>query len=191
MLTGVNHPLANEDYVAIGESDLIEKRQNDEITVEETNEVICPCCEYIPFYFASRSVMLLRIQTGNKVPKIHPKNIVYFIYKLSDIVDEIDYLFTDGHGYAKITRWFNSIKNLAELDKIDITRKAWHNTEDDQDKQRRKQAEFWVKEELSLEKALGIAVYNEEALRLVQSQLTSKEIDLEVKIKKDWYYDYL
>lgn len=189
MLTGVNHPKANMNYVPIGESDLIEKRQNDEVKIFETGELVCPCCEFIPFYFHYRSVMLYRIQTGYNIPKIAPEKIVYFIFKLDTIIDSIDYLFTDGHGYAKITRWFNSIENLKELNKEDIERKNWYNTEADQDIQRRKQAEFWVKKELTIEKALGIAVFNENAKKQVEALLIDNEADMEVKIKKNWYYD--
>src|SRR5690606_34380356 len=130
-----------------GENDLIEKRSQHTVNVLPDNKKICPCCDYIPFYFAPRSVMLYRIQTGYKVPQLPAEEIVYIVFKLDKIIDSIDYLFTDGHGYARFTQWFDDIRYLSEINKEDVITNNWKNTEADSDKQRRKQAEFWIKNE--------------------------------------------
>ncbi len=189
LISGVNHVSADKDYVGIGEKDLIDKRKNEEVAIFNSRVKICPCCEYIPFYFAPRSVMLLRIQTGNNLPKVDPDKIVYFIFKLSEIIEEIDYLFTDGHGYAKISRWFDDLDYLNELSKDDLERKHWRNTEADPDRQRRKQAEFWVKDKLNIRKAMGIGVYDAPTKKIVDVMIEQSNIGLSVKIKRDWYYD--
>lgn len=188
-ITDVNHPDADKSYIGIGETDLINKRKMHEIITEDTKQEICPCCEYIPFYFKPKSVMLYRIQTGYKVKKIEPSQIIYLVFKLSDIISDIDFLFTDGHGYAVITRWFEDIANLKLIESNDLEKKIWKNTPDDQDIQRKKQAEFWVKHELDLDKILGIGVYDKITLDKVNAMLLESANNIEVKIKKNWYYD--
>jgi hypothetical protein len=54
----------DQDYVGIGEAELITLRTNHSITTVNSNKIVCPSSEYLPFYFSARSVMLYRIFTG-------------------------------------------------------------------------------------------------------------------------------
>ncbi|MEZ4850827.1 MAG: DUF4433 domain-containing protein [Bacteroidia bacterium] len=187
-LTTYNSPDADPDYRGIGEGELIGLRANHEITTDNSQQTYCPSCNFLPFYFAPRSVMLYRIQSGYKVAQIPQENIIHMVFKLEDILPDIEYLFTDGHGYARFTRWFDDVDFLSELDWKTIPAKQWNDTEIDMDRQRRKQAEFWIKEEISLEKLIGIGVYNQAAFDIVTNLCQNYQRNIPVKVKNDYYY---
>lgn len=181
---------ANPDYVGIGETDLIGKREDQTITTTDSGNEHKPSNDYLPFYFHPKSVMLFRIQTGHKVTIQPPEDIIFLVYKLDEIIDNVEYLFTDGHGYASFTSWYEDIENLLLLDKQDITREQWNNTADDPDRMRRKQAEFWIKQPLSLNLIKGIATYDQDTSNKVKAMCGhyNKEIEVKVKVKPNYYY---
>ena len=187
-LTTYNHKDADPDYKAIGEGELIGLRADHEIVTVNSNTTYCPSCNYLPFYFAPRSVMLYRIQTGWKVKKVLPKDIVYAVYRLEDILEDIQYLFTDGHGYARMTSWYDDIDFLNELSWPIIQSKDWADTETDTDRQRKKQAEFWIKNKIPLASITGFAVYNAAAKEKVETLCAKHNRDIPVKVKPDYYY---
>ena len=187
-LTTYGNADADPNYVGIGEGELINLRTNHTITTSNSGIEYCPSCDFLPFYFASKSVMLYRIKTGWNVAKVEQEKIIYFVYKLSEIIENVNYLFTDGHGYARITQWFDNIQYIDQLNGVDITRKWWNNTEEDGDRERRKQAEFWIENEIPLNLAKGIAVYNDNALHLAQELCTKHGRTIEIKVKPEYYY---
>lgn len=187
--TTYNSEEADPDYVGIGESELINLRAEHEIITSHTSNKYCPSCEFLPFYFWYKSVMLYRIQTGHKVNKVEPENIIYAVYKLENIIDEIEYLFTNGHGYARMTQWYDNIDYLNEVDWDIVKKSQWNNTEEDTDRQRRKQAEFWIKKDLSLDNIFGLAVYNEVSKDKLDALCKKYNKTIEVKIKSEYYYD--
>jgi hypothetical protein len=187
-LTTSNSPDADPNYQGIGESELIGLRSDHAISTYNSNIQVCPSCNYLPFYFAPRSVMLYRIQTGFKVAQIAPEHIVYFVYHLSDILADMEYLFTDGHGYAKLTQWFDDIAWIDRLDWDTIESNQWKSTEDDSDRQRRKQAEFWIKNEINLNKIKGIATFDEQTKEEVVALCTQYNQEIEVRVIPSYYY---
>lgn len=86
--------------------------------------------------------MLYRIQKGFRVTKRPPEDIIYLVFKLDEIIELVEYVFTDGHGYASMSNWFEDIDSLDFLDNEYIKRLRWENTDEDPDRKRRKQAEF-------------------------------------------------
>ena len=96
--------------------------------------------QYIPFYFGPRSPMLYVIQKGhNGVTCYHPSVLVYCIVRLSDIREQgIDCMFTDGHAFSAITRYYSK-EDLGRINEIinkeDVYAKFW-NVEDDLDLKR-------------------------------------------------------
>jgi len=180
---------ADPNYKGIGEGELINLRASHSVITDNSNKTYFPSQDFLPFYFGFRSVMLYRIKTGHKVSMVNQESIVYVVCKLSNIISDIEYLFTDGHGYARITRWFDDINFKEEVPWEIVNSKDWHNTEEDGDRQRKKQAEFWVKNELPLTKIMGFAVYSEQAKEKVMAlcEKYQKE-NIVVKVKKDYYY---
>lgn len=179
---------ANPKYVGIGESDLIGKREDIIVTTTDGGKNYNPSHNYLPFYFHWQSVMLYRIQNGFGVAKRLPEDIIYLVYKLDQIINKIDYLFTDGHGYSYLTTWYEKIENLAHLDSLDIRRVRWENTATDPDVRRRKQAEFWIKQPLALDLIRGIATYDYATSNKVKEMCAKHGKDIEVKPKPNYYY---
>jgi len=86
--------------------------------------------------------MLLQLQTG----RVNGCNggqepLIYIVSTLEKEANEnIRFLFSDGHGIAAFTSWFDDIKNLNEVDREVVYADYWMDTKDDPDRQRRKQA---------------------------------------------------
>ncbi|MGO2357209.1 type II toxin-antitoxin system toxin DNA ADP-ribosyl transferase DarT [Mesonia sp.] len=179
---------ANPDYVGIGETELIGKREDTTITTTDGGKEFNPSADYLPFYFHFKSVMLYSIQNGYRVKLRPAKDIIYLVYKLDEIIDEIEYLFTDGHGYTYISNWYEDINNLSLLDIADIRRVHWKNTDLDPDRRRRKQAEFWIKQPLALNLITGIATYEDATNTKVKDMCEYYHKEIDVKTKPNFYY---
>jgi hypothetical protein len=187
-ITRHNSKDADAKYIGIGDNELIGLRHDHTIVTVDTQKTCQPSSDYLPFYLAPRSVMLYRIATGYNVKKVSQENIVHLVFRVGDIADDVDLLFTDGHGYAKITAWFESLDNLDSIDWKLLKERWWNNTEDDNDRERRRQAEFWIKNELSLDRITGIGVYNEEAKAKVEAICQKYGRDIKVKVQPSYYY---
>lgn len=183
---------SDPDYVNIGNRQLIELRKNDSIYVLENGSIkkegISPAKEYLPFYFAPRSVMLYQIYKGDMVEHTPQENIVHLVCKLENIINKAPYLFTDGHGHANFSTWYDNIEYINEIDWETVRSKNWADTEDDPDKKRRKQAEFWTKHEIAIEEITGLGVYNEAAKQRVTELCKKYNRNIAVKVKEDYYY---
>ena len=184
-----NSKEADPNYINIGESELINLRSEHEIITSHSNKKYYPSRDFLPFYLWYKSIMLYRIQTGYNIKKIKPENIIYAVYKLENIIDNIEYLFTNGHGYAKFTQWYDNIKYLNEIDWNIVKGSQWKNTEDDTDRLRRKQAEFWIKKQLSLKTIFGLAVYDKNSKNKLDALCKKYNRDIKIKIKPEYYYD--
>jgi hypothetical protein len=102
----------------------------------------------------------------------------------------VPFVFSDGHGIANWTEWFDQ---LADLDKVDwntVYERYWTDTIDDPDRQRRKQAEFLVHEFCDWDLIEQIVVINAEMKLAVEKELGAYDWKLQrpVVIKRDWYY---
>lgn len=148
--------------------------------------------DYVPFYFGPRSPMLLQLQTG-RVPGFTDKqpSLIYLVSTVQRIAEAgLGWVFSDGHGIARFTEWFDQI---ADLDKIDWTAadaKQWNDTVDDMDRQRKKQAEFLVHQSCPWDMIEEIGVYNHWAMTRVKAILErfNSELLRPVRIRPEWYY---
>ena len=57
---------------------------------------------------------------------------------------QLDFVFSDGHGIAAFTQWFDDVTKLNQIDWDVVYADYWADTIADMDRQRRKQAEFLV-----------------------------------------------
>lgn len=177
--------LKDPNYIPIGDSSLINIRKSRIITGN------LKLSDFVSFYFCAKAPMLYMIRHGFKdVQQREPEEIVYLVSSIEKIVDE-DYLyyFTDGKANASVSKVFDSIKDLDKLDWDVIEDEFWANTEEDQDRKRRKQAEFLIYQTIKLQDIIGIAVYNKSALEKVDKlkEIYSLE-NLVAKIRKNYYY---
>lgn len=161
---GITHPLsrnANPDFVPIGDKTLITTR-NDFLLNNGRR-----LGEYIPFYFGDRTPMLYVIQHGfNMVTPTPAENIVYCITSVQKIIEQqLDFVFTNGHAVDSFTTQYSTV-DIINIDNIidwtAVKAKYWR-AENDLDLKRRKEAEFLVLGDITIDGVLGFFVYNQNA----------------------------
>lgn len=185
-LTCPVHSSANPNYIGIGDNSLKRSRRDKLIEIEPNGTF----SDYVAFYFGYRTPMLYNIKNGFlDVPQRPQEDIVYIVSSVEKITElGLDYVFFDGHGYHNFSQVFNNVKHLEKIDWDIVNASSWHDTESDPDRKRRKQAEFLIKNEVDLNGVLGIATYNDRALRKVKGLLEKYSVDIKIVAMPKWYY---
>lgn len=182
------HPQAAEGYINIGDKTLIPQRQVYPIPIVPGGNL----GDYVPFYFAGHSPMLLNIKTGYRgIAKRSQDEIVFVVCRVGMIVDQCPYwCFTDGHAKGAITRFYNKIEDLKNLDWNTINLQYWHNCDADWDRQRKKEAEFLVKYHVPKECISCLVVYSAQRKEQLKSLLERLQLEIPVYVdeNKKLYY---
>jgi hypothetical protein len=180
------HAEADPNYINIGDSNLIQNRSDYPVGIAPPGGTLG---EYVPFYFGPHSPMLLRIRDGKGVIKRPQSDIVYICCNLSTIITKCKkWCFTDGHAKKKITNFFNKEEDLNKVDWNMVKEKRWSNTDEDEDRMRRKQAEFLVNNYVPTDCIGGIVVYDEKAKVVIETILAKLKLNLQVRISPQHYY---
>lgn len=118
--------------------------------------------DYVPFYFGPLSVMLLNLHTGRVAGYEEGQSpIVYLVSSIERVrAAGRPWVFSDGHGLAALTHWYDDPSRLGEVDWDLVGARYWSDQPDDNDRKRRKQAEFLVWRHLPWSAIAGIAVLN-------------------------------
>ena len=159
-------------------------------------QVNCGPCgsihDYVPFYFGPLSVMLLNLQTG-RVPGYNEgqEPLIYLQSTIQTITNgDCRFVFTDGHGLANFTRWFDNLDDLANVDWALVAERYWADKPEDNDRKRRKQAEFLLWRECNWQLICQIGVLNNAAKKRVEAGLDRfprchRPL---VNVRPRWYY---
>jgi len=184
-----NHPLADPNYINIGDTGLIAQRNVYPVNIDPPNGTLG---DYIPFYFGGLSPMLLNIKTGYRGITQRPQSdIVYIVCRVDDIVKHCsEWCFTDGHAKNSLTTFYNDLSKLNEVDWDIVNLKYWNNTELDLDNMRRKQAEFLVKDYVPVNCLAGFIVYEEKNKDRINQIIEKLSLNLPVKINPNHNYYY-
>lgn len=177
----------DKGFVTIGSKEIISQR--DARIVKCYPETFVN--DYVPFYFSVRTPMLYNIITGHGVPASPQSEIIYLCCKLSDLAtDNFQWCFTDGNAAMKISRFSNNIKDLKHLDWRSITTTDFRdeNADGDEDRIRKKHAEFLIKYHVPVAYINSIAVLNKEKKEQVEEILKALDLTIEVKIKTEFYF---
>ncbi len=181
-------PVQDPDFVPIGNPNIIDKRTNKTVVVIPPGGVLG---EYVPFYFSGHSPMLYNITTGYGVKKVLQKDIVFLVCDALEIVNAgISYCFTDGNATKAISKFYNNLYGLRELDWNCIQSTIWKNTEEDYDRVRKKMAEFLVKEHIPTNLIREIIVKNPETEQKVAEMLGNSLPDCKIKVDTEFDYYY-
>jgi hypothetical protein len=187
-LYSCNSPKKDPEFINIGHSNLIEKRGDKKIIIGEKEYGTLN--DYIPFYFAPRSPMLYTINKGNVHNFTGTQNDIIYLVSTIEKVKELNipFVFTDGHALQAISNFYNDTLNIDKIDWDIMKAIYWNKTNIDNDRRRRRMAEFLVLNYISVSCILGIAVINEDMSNKVNA--IQKECNTSIKtiIKKDWYY---
>lgn len=183
---GITHSTsanANPNFRPIGDNSLISTRNN--YTLYNGKLL----GEYIPFYFGVRTPMLYVVQNGfNMVAPTPAEDIIYCVSSVQKITDlNLDFVFTDGHAVDG----FSSQYNNSDIDNINtivdwnaVNAKYWRD-DNDLDLKRRKEAEFLVLGDISINGILGYIVYNENS----KNKMLGYGVNaINIHIRSDFYF---
>ena len=170
----------------IGHRNIKRRRTSKIITVGQGGYL----CDYVPFYFCHHSPMLYAIHTGGvEGYNGGQKEVVYLITSVNTVRKAgLPFVFTDGHAAMAISRQYTDPADLTRLDWPVIDANFWKNTEDDGDRERRKQAEFLVHDFLPWPLIRGIAVQTQPMADQVLALLAGQTYIPPVQVKPAWYY---
>jgi hypothetical protein len=147
--------------------------------------------EYVPFYFCNRSPMLYTIHMGN-VPAYREgqSNILHLVSSVELVAqDQLPFVFSDGHAVMQISLFYNDPSRLNEVDWKVVNSWSWHNTIADNDRMRRKQAEFLVKDFFPFPLVHEIGVINKAMRDQTLALLENSANRPIVSIRRKWYYE--
>ncbi len=148
--------------------------------------------DYVPFYFGRLSPMLFQIHT-KQIPCCPDgqEKVIYLVAHVQEIIENnMKYVFSDGHGIARFTKYFDNIVNLDKIDFQIVNQKQWADDESDRDRQRKKQAEFLIHDFCPWICVREIIVMNQN-MRDVVLEIFSKfssKLHRPISIKRNWYY---
>ena len=148
--------------------------------------------DYLPFYLGPLSPMLYKLSKGSVAGYSEGQApLVYLILWAGDVANAgLDFVFSDGHGIAAFTQWFDDLADLVKLDWPLIMAREWSDTLIDNDRKRRKQAEFLVYQSVPWSMVRGIAVMNEAIAVRVNTELDQypDEHRPPVRVISKWFY---
>lgn len=185
-LTCPNHEYKDINYIGIGDNTLIQSRSSKQISLEPFGTF----ADYVSFYFSKRSPMLYNIFHGySGVIQRRQEEIIYLVTNYQKVICcGCKYVYFDGHGYHHLSGCYNNESGLIEIDWDIIYSKYWMETEADPDRKRRKQAELLIYREMKINNLIGIGVFNEDVREKISLLLEKKHLNLDCKIKPEWYY---
>jgi hypothetical protein len=99
--------------------------------------------------------------------------------------------FSDGHARHEMTRFYTDASGFDELDWEAIYATQWKNTENDPDRQRRKQAEYRIKENVPITCFSYFLTFDEKCKQKIESLQVLAQTAIPVKISKKAYYDHI
>ena len=148
--------------------------------------------DYIPFYFGPRQPMLLQLKTGQVEGYNEGQEpIVYLVSSVQKIKElGIPFIFSDGHGLAAITDWYDDLGELVNVDWGMVYQHYWADIPEDNDRQRRKQAEFLVYRFCPWSAIERVVAVNQKVNSQVVDIISKHpdEMQREVLTKPSWYY---
>jgi hypothetical protein len=148
--------------------------------------------DYVSFYFGPRSPMLFQLHTGRVPGYAEGQTPLVYLVSSAQAVEAagVPFVFSDGHGIATFTCWFDDLAELTKVDWEAVAARYWADTIDDMDRQRRKQAEFLVHRACPWDLIAEIGVLDQESKSRVEGIL--KPFDpaarRPVRVRRSWYY---
>lgn len=181
-------PQFDPNYINIGDSTLIMQRHDYSVPVAGYGDL----GDYIPFYFAGHTPMLLNIKTGYRgITKRRQSDIVFLVFKVDDLVEHCPcWVYSNGHAKDRMSEFHTELHHLDDLDWDVIEDQYWRNTENDWDRQRRKQAEFMVRDHVPVACIESIIVKNSACQQIINKVVANinHPISVQVDTTNKYYY---
>ena len=148
--------------------------------------------DYVPFYFGYLSPMMLNLKTGRVEGYNEGQEPLIYLVSSAQAIEEsgIKFVYSDGHGLATFTEWFDDLDKLDAVDWTVVNLRYWTDNINDMDRQRKKQAEFLVHQCCPWSLIQEIVVIDSTMQQRVESILAAfpKEQRKVVRTDQNWYY---
>lgn len=147
--------------------------------------------DYVPFYFAPRSPMLFTIKQGNVAGRTGGQQPIVHLVSSVEAAVGLDraWAFTDGHADMALSDFFDDLTALPQAVDWEIMRATyWNDTAEDNDRKRRRQAEFLVHEFFPWTAIRVVGVYNDAMRAEVELALNRSGHKPEIVVKRGWYF---
>jgi len=175
-------------YRTIHDASVQEVRHDTRVTCGERGTVH----DYVPFYFGYLSPMLLRLKTGRVQGYDEGQRPLIYLVSHAQTIQEsgVDFVFSDGHGLATYSDWYNDLDDLDQVDWSMVFEKYWSDNVNDMDRQRRKQAEFLIHQFCPWEMIEEIGVFERDMRARVSHEIEQHDSRMikPVNIQRRWYY---
>lgn len=146
--------------------------------------------DYVPFYFATRSPMLYTISRGNVAGyEDGQARVLYLVSSVERVLRErVPFVFSDGHADMELSAFYTDHADLRRVDWKIMRATYWHDTNEDPDRKRRRQAEFLVYQFAPWHLIEGIAVFDGTMLSGLEALLASARHRPQVRHMPRWYF---
>jgi len=174
-------------HVGIAHMHIKERRARKRVPIEPGGTL----ADYVPFYFAPRSPMLYASYTGFVEGYSEGQGaILHLVTSVETVLaKKLPFVFTDGHAEMAISRFFRDVSDLDKVDWEVMKAIYWNDTEQDNDRSRRRQAEFLVHDFSPWKLIEQIGVMNDTMADRVDKVLSSfKGTSPAVTVQQKWYY---
>jgi hypothetical protein len=182
-----NHPKACDDYIEIGNPEIIDVRSNYPVKINNYGMI----GEYVPFYFTPKSIMLYNIITGYWhpiVPRRNRNEILVIRCLIEHLATLSRWFFTDGQGNDMSSRHYNDLANLDAIDWECIQNCDFTKSDGDFDRPRRYQAEFLVHHEVPIDNIESLIVFNKTAEIFANQILNENNKGLTLHINPQYFF---
>jgi hypothetical protein len=148
--------------------------------------------DYVPFYFGPLSPMMFNLKTGRVPGYTDGQEPLIYLGSKAQVVERagVKFAFSDGHGIAAFTSWFDDLAQLEKVDWTMVAQRYWKDKPEDMDRQRRKQAEFLVHRFCDWALIQAVMVFDEVRKAQVERVFACfpSEMHRPILVKRDWYY---
>jgi hypothetical protein len=157
--------------------------------------------DYVPFYFAPRSPMLLAVNSGRvENCPYRQVDIAHLATTVEEIVEtDLPYVFYDYNATLDIATCYSNLRDLVKIDwdlfyespRMDGYCQYWHSRVDNPRyilRMETRQAEFLVHRGVPLGLIQTVGVCNQQKAIDVQKIFDDEGIDIPVEVKAAWYY---
>ncbi|MGL6343146.1 MAG: type II toxin-antitoxin system toxin DNA ADP-ribosyl transferase DarT [Waterburya sp.] len=146
--------------------------------------------DYVPFYFAPRSPMLCAIHGGYVQGYQDGQDlIIHLVVEIEAIANlNLAFAYTDGHAIMAFSEFYDDLKDLSQIDWQIMGEKYWRDTDEDNDRKRRRQAEFLIHQFCPWTLVKEVGVINNNIKIKVEKILQNYKYQPSVKIYPQWYY---
>ena len=177
--------LFDPNHRNIGSTELISKRA--------TRQVPCApggtLSDYVPFYFTSRSPMLLNIKTGRGVAAVPMDEIVIIASTVHRLVEcAVLFVFTDRHAYLANATFYSDVADLARIDWDILARSDFSRSDEDIDKKARYEAELLVHRHLPLSAVSGVICLNDQQASTCRAMLAKAGAELPIAVRPAYFF---